>query len=192
VDTVADHGARPRKESGVRTRLDFEQVYAEWFDFIWRSVRRLGVAEDSVDDVVQDVLLVLYRKLPEFEGRSTLKTWIFGIARRVVRDHRRSLSRRGPQDELRESWIDGPDGDQPAEQAARSEAAQIVHAILDELDEDKREVFVLAELEQMTAPEIAEAVDANLNTVYARLRAARQLFERAVQRHRARDERRLG
>jgi RNA polymerase sigma-70 factor (ECF subfamily) len=76
----------------------------------------------------------------------------------------------------------------PHERAAEREAVRQLHAILDELDDEKRAVFVLAELEQMTVPEIAEAVEANLNTVYSRLRAARREFEQAVARHRARDE----
>jgi RNA polymerase sigma-70 factor (ECF subfamily) len=74
---------------------------------------------------------------------------------------------------------------------ARVEAAQLLTAFLDTLDDDKRETFILAELEQMTVPEIAEAVDANVNTVYSRLRAARKAFEQTVSRIRARDEHHL-
>jgi len=63
----------------------------------------------------------------------------------------------------------------------RAEEVRLLHRILDRLDDDKRAVFVLAELEQMTAPEIAEALSVNLNTVYSRLRAARAAFEDALQ-----------
>jgi RNA polymerase sigma-70 factor (ECF subfamily) len=164
--------------------LTLAEVYETQFDFVWRSARRLGVASLHVDDVVQEVFLVVHRRLAEFEGRSALKTWLFGITRRVVRDHRRS-ARRKPAEPLGSL--------EPADQAGMADAqlsqrqeTRALHALLDELDEDKREVFVLAELEQMSGPEIAEALDVNLNTVYARLRAARSAFEQAVVRHHAR------
>jgi RNA polymerase sigma-70 factor, ECF subfamily len=167
--------------------LTLAEVYETQFDFVWRSARRLGVASLHVDDVVQEVFLVVHRRLAEFEGRSALKTWLFGITRRVVRDHRRS-ARRKPAESLGSL--------EPADQAGIADAqlsqrqeTRTLHALLDELDEDKREVFVLAELEQMSGPEIAEALDVNLNTVYARLRAARSAFEQAVARHQARSRR---
>jgi RNA polymerase sigma factor (sigma-70 family) len=75
----------------------------------------------------------------------------------------------------------------PHESAAKSEAVRMLHAILDELEDDKREVFILSELEQMTVPEIAEAVGINVNTAYARLRSARTSFDEALERQRARE-----
>jgi RNA polymerase sigma-70 factor (ECF subfamily) len=94
---------------------------------------------------------------------------------RVAANYRRSLQRRGPLVALRENEPDvRPDA---FESAARANAARIVHAFLDRLDDERRAVFVMAELEQMTAPEIALALSANVNTVYSRLRAARSQFE---------------
>jgi RNA polymerase sigma-70 factor (ECF subfamily) len=172
--------------------LTFDEVYDAHFAFVWRSVRRLGVLEGAVDDVAQEIFLVVHRRLPEFEGRSAVKTWLFGIVLRVVREHRRHLRRKSPHS-LRpeppadpETLSDSPERC-PHESAAKTEAVRALHGILDELDDDKREVFILAELEQMTVPEIADALAVNLNTVYSRLRAARQEFEQAVARHRARD-----
>ncbi len=170
----------------------FEQIYEDYFDFVWRSARRLGIQGDAVDDVVQEVFIIVNRRLPEFEGRSSLKTWIFGVALRVVRDHRRALRRKSPHSLYPDAAIDpelvseGPERG-PHESAAKSEAVHVLRQILDELDDDKREVFVLAELEQMTVPEIVDALGLNLNTIYSRLRAARQQFDEAVARHRARD-----
>ena len=123
-----------------------------------------------------------------------MKTWLFGIVLRVVRQHRRTLRRKPAQ--LGGAAAMDPDVDRvhdaagqgPHEQMAEREAVRTLHAILDELDDDRRAIFVLAELEQMTVPEIAEAVDANVNTVYSRLRAARRDFDQAVLRHRARDQ----
>jgi RNA polymerase sigma-70 factor, ECF subfamily len=180
--------------SGVENRpLTFDVVYEEHFDFLWRSARRLGVHDGAVDDVVQETFLVVHRRLAEFEGRSTVKTWLFGILLRVVRDHRRHTRRKAPHSIRPEAPTDpetlSAGSDQgPHERAAKTEAVRALHAILDELDDEKREVFILAELEQMTAPEMADALGANLNTIYSRLRAARQEFEQAVSRHRARDQ----
>jgi RNA polymerase sigma-70 factor (ECF subfamily) len=163
------------------------EVYETHFDFVWRSARRLGIPSLHLDDVVQEVFLVVHRRLAEFEGRSSLKTWLFGITRRVVRDHRRS-ARRKPAEPL--GVIEPADAAPNADaRMTRDEEARLLHAMLDELDEEKREVFVLAELEQMSGPEIADALDVNLNTVYARLRAARAAFEQAVVRHQARARR---
>jgi RNA polymerase sigma-70 factor, ECF subfamily len=163
------------------------EVYEAHFDFVWRSARRLGIPSLHLDDVVQEVFLVVHRRLAEFEGRSSLKTWLFGITRRVVRDHRRS-ARRKPAEPL--GAIEPADVASAADaRMTKDEEARLLHALLDELDEEKREVFVLAELEQMSGPEIADALDVNVNTVYARLRAARVAFESAVVRHQARARR---
>ena len=165
----------------------FDSVYDEHFPFVWRSVRRLGVAEASVDDVTQEVFLVVHRRLADFEGRSSLKTWLYGVVLRVVRGHRRTLQRKTrPQGGELEA-IEDTTAATPYESAEKAQAVRLLHALLDALDDDKREVFVLAELEQLPAPEIAEATGTNVNTVYSRLRAARREFEEAVARHRARE-----
>lgn len=171
--------------SGVRPQpaTSFEEVYRTRFDFVWRSARRLGVGDDVIDDVVQEVFLVVHRKLAEFEGRSRLETWLFAITRRVISDHRRSARQRRPHTPLPETLAGHGT---PHRDAVRQEAACVLHDFLDSLPDEQREVFVLAELEQMTAPEIAEATGANVNTVYSRLRLAREGFERCVARHRAR------
>jgi RNA polymerase sigma-70 factor (ECF subfamily) len=201
VSTLPSTYTRPDAAAGVASAPttsaasgppSFDEVYEQHFDFLWRSVRRLGVQEGAVDDVVQEIFLVVHRRLPEFEGRSSLKTWLFGVALRVVRDHRRHLRRKAPHSIRPEPPADpealsaSPEHG-PHERMAQSEAVQVLHQILDELDDEKREVFILAELEQMSVPEIAEALGANLNTIYSRLRAGRQEFEQAVARHRARD-----
>ena len=182
--------AERSSESGIRVREappTFAALYAAHFDFIWRTVRRLGVSEAAVDDVVQDVFVVAYRRLDSFEGRSKPRTWLYGIARRVVSDHRRSLRRRKPHTTLQETHASGDAS--PQEVAARAEAAALLHAFLEGLPASQREVFVLAELEQMTAPEIVAATGAKLNTVYSRLRLARRAFERVGARLRATTQR---
>lgn len=172
--------------SSPRSDLRLEDVYEQCFDFIWRSARRMGVPEPSVDDVVQEVFVVAHRRLADFEGRSSVKTWLFGILLRVVSDYRRTQRRKGGLAPLPEVLEDDGSGC-PAAATEQRERVRLLHALLAELDEDKRAVFVLAELEQMTAPEMAESLGVNLNTVYSRLRAARQKFEAALKRHRARE-----
>jgi RNA polymerase sigma-70 factor (ECF subfamily) len=182
--TAPTDAERPPPESAPLP--SFVQIYEQYFEFIWRSARRLGVAEGSVDDVVQDVFVTAYRKLPVFEGRSQLKTWLFGILRHTVQDQRRSR-RRKPTEELTHELVDhvttSPEG-----ALAQAQGSQLLHAVLSELSDDAREVFVLSELEQLSAPEVSAALSLNVNTVYSRLRSARQDFDAALKRLRAREE----
>lgn len=164
---------------------ELARIYEQHFRFVWRSARRLGVGEATVDDVVQEVFLVVHRQLSTFERRSSLKTWLYGILRHVVRNHLRHAGRRR-HEPLEEASVG--DGTSPFEEAARAQAVTLLAELLDELDDDKREVFVLAELEEMSVPEIAEALGVKMNTVYSRLRLARRAVERALDRRRKRDQ----
>ena len=184
--------APPPPGMGPEPHQSFERLYETHFSFVWRSARRLGTPLSNLDDVVQEIFVVVHRRLGAFEGRSSIKTWLFGIVANVVRAHRRALRLKHPQTIERhvrsdsETLADGGLG--PHERAMRAEAAAVVDRLLDALDEDKRAVFVLAELEEMNAPEIATALGIPLNTVYSRLRLARHEFAEAAARHRAHDE----
>jgi RNA polymerase sigma-70 factor (ECF subfamily) len=188
---LAEHDARP-PAADAEQAPSFARLYEEHFSFVWRSARRLGAPEAIVDDVVQEVFVIVHRRLSAFEGHSSMRTWLFGIILNVVRAHRRSLRTKHPHMLSAaptvdvERLVDGAAG--PQEAAMREEATHLVDRLLDELDDTKRAVFVLAELEQMSAPEIALALGTPLNTVYSRLRLARQEFTAAAARHRARDE----
>jgi RNA polymerase sigma-70 factor (ECF subfamily) len=159
-------------------------VYEAHADFAWRSLARLGVRPEALEDAAQELFLVVHRRLPEFEGRSSLKTWLFAIALRVARRHARD-QRRHPSgtsdDEARDP------GHSPHESAQRSEAVRLLYALLEELPQEQREVFVMAELEELPAPQIAELSEVPVNTVYSRLRAARTAFDAGLSRARARD-----
>jgi RNA polymerase sigma-70 factor (ECF subfamily) len=175
----------PRAAPAVETSYD--AIYREHFDFVWRNVRRLGVPEAAADDAVQDVFVVVHRRLAEFEGRSSMRTWLFGILARVARDHRRSRARQANKAEALAAEAQPDSTPTPADLAARHQAAQILERLLDQIDEEKREIFVLVELEQMSVADVADALALNVNTAHARLRAARQQFEGAVTRFRAKE-----
>jgi RNA polymerase sigma-70 factor (ECF subfamily) len=172
-------------------RRSFAAIYEEYFDFVYRTVRRLGVLENAAEDVAQEVFVCVHKNLTEFEGRSSIRTWLFGIARNVAYRHRRTLTRRitttTGDGGLLESAHD-ESAKSAHDLAERSEAARLVDALLASMDDEKREAFVLVELEEMSMPEVAEALGINVNTAYTRLRAARQQFEAALGRHRAKGE----
>lgn len=170
--------------SAAHPPLTFDVVYDECVDFVWRSLKSLGVRDLALDDAVQDVFLVVHRRLAEFEHRSAIQSWVFGIALRVARDVRRREARKGGLAPLDFEVVDHSPG--PHEDAANAETLREVAMVLQALDENKRAVFILAEIEQWTAQEIAQTLGANVNTVYARIRAARREFDAAF--HRRKDE----
>lgn len=179
-------GTRPAVNEEPALRPTAEDAYREHHEFVWRCVRRMGVARDRAEDVVQDVFVVVAQRIDEFEGRSSLRTWLFAIAFRIVQEHRRRMKReRRPVPATTK-----PEPVPPDEQLARIEAARILDELLATLDDDKRAVFVLHELEHMEAAEIAASLGVNVNTVYSRLRLARKKLERALVRHRAKESRR--
>ena len=164
----------------------FEDVYEQHVDFAWRCLARLGVRPEGLPDAAQELFLVVHRRLPEFQGRSSIKTWLFAIALRVARRHQRD--RRRQPAAAGELATTAPDpGRTPHESAQRGEAVRLLYSLLDELTTEQREVFVMAELEELTAPEIATLAEMPVNTVYSRLRGARFAFEQALSRARARD-----
>jgi RNA polymerase sigma-70 factor (ECF subfamily) len=166
--------------------LDWSAFYDEHFDFVWRSLRRLGVPEAAVDDAAQDVFVVAFRRQSEFEGRSSIRTWLFGIAWNRARELVRGTRRRA-EDPLPEVLPPAAGLDQ--EQAAiQREALGLAYRLLDELAPERRAVLLMAEVEEMTAAEIAEISRVPLNTVYSRIRLARRDFEAALKRSRARGQ----
>jgi len=193
---MGQRSVQPTEALGQGTRVaeprpTFAEIYESCFSFVWRATVQLGTPQASVDDLVQEIFMIAYRRQNEFEGRSSLKTWLYGIVFNVVRAHRRELRAKHPQ-ELEGDAPADPDlfadgGPGPDERAARREAGLFLERFLDDLDDDRRAVFVLAEVEQLSASEIAAVVGAPLNTVYSRLRLARQEFSAATARHRARD-----
>ncbi len=180
--------ASPRPGSAS---LDFETLYEENLTYIWRAARRLGIESADLDDVVQEVFVVAHRKLAEFEGRASARTWLFKILVLVVRHHRRTRQRKpghfGAEPLENVDALHAHPGHGPAEAAERAEAIRVLDVLLGMLDVEKREVFVLAEIEQLSSVEIAEVLETNVNTVYSRLRVARQEFQQALTRFQTRE-----
>lgn len=160
----------------------FAEIYAEHSGFVWRNARRLGVPASSAEDVVQEVFIVLQRRLPDFDGRSSLRSWIFGMLVRVVQHYHRRFQRKDAhcvplEHAAAQERASGAPGLTPGEQAEHAERVRLLETLLGQLDEDKRTLLVLSELEEWTLREIAEYLGSNTNTVHSRLRAAKRAFE---------------
>jgi RNA polymerase sigma-70 factor (ECF subfamily) len=165
--------------------MTFQQIYDEHFAFVWRALRRLGVREADTADAAQEVFLVVYRKLAEFEGRSRVSTWLFGICLRVARDRQRLAHVR--REVLDEEGVAAERGGDAVEDIERREALGQLEKALNDMEFDQRVIFAMFELEGMTGEEIAEVVQAPLGTVYSRLRLARESFRRSASRLQARE-----
>jgi RNA polymerase sigma-70 factor (ECF subfamily) len=156
-----------------------QDIMAAHSRYVTRLLRGLGVAEADLPDLRQDTFLVVHRQLPGFEGRSSLRTWIAGIVRRLASDYRaKARHTREQQTETlpeiavaagQQEWLEGCEG------------SRLVSSILSELREEQRAVFVMYEIENRSMLEIALTVDCPVSTAYARLQAAR----RAIREQRA-------
>jgi RNA polymerase sigma-70 factor (ECF subfamily) len=160
------------------SRLSLNDVYRTYAATAWREARRLGVSQDLAEDIMQDVFLIVKRRLPSYDGgRASLAAWVRGITRRVVANHRRTRRRA----EAREQASAAPGQfSSPEEALERKNAAVILRAFLGSLDEDKRTTFELCDIDGLSAPEVASRLGVSVNVVYSRLRRARERFERHV------------
>ena len=161
-------------------QFDFEQIYREHIDYVWRALIHLGVQRSDVPDVAHDVFLIVRRRLSSFEGRSSLRTWIYGICIRTVSDYRNRAFRR------REIAHDEPPEQmQSAGQERDADALRLsaqLNRLLEELSPEQRDVLVLYEVEELPMKEVAEAVGCPLQTAYSRLHAARSTLKAALRR----------
>jgi RNA polymerase sigma-70 factor, ECF subfamily len=153
----------------------FVDVFHTHADFVWRALRRLGLSPADAEDALQEVFLVVHRRLDHYEERGAMRAWLFAISRQVVSHYRRGAQRseRKQQALAREEARQ----DDPHDAFVRGESVAMVRALLSELSEPQAMVFWLAEIEEMTMPEVAAALGINLNTAYGRLRLARKRFE---------------
>ena len=169
---MEEREAHPR---GAVAGLTVASVFEAHGAFVWRSLRSLGVREQDADDVTQEVFVVVHRKLQEFEGRGTIRSWLYSICVRAAHGWRRRAPMRleVPTEELPEpAPVPGAAGVDDDVGAVR--LRDRLHQALAALEPGKREVFVLYELESMSMAEIAQALGVPLQTAYSRLHAARK------------------
>jgi len=162
-----------------------EDIYTRHADFVWRTLLRMGIAQDNVADAVQDVFLIVHQQLEQFEGRCAMSTWLFTICRSVA-NRRHQRARRD-----RENAIDS-DLDEVIDLRAdvgraveHNQNLTLLETILANIEASQRNVFILFELEQMSGEDIALVLGVPLGTVYSRLQLARNAFRQALARHHA-------
>jgi RNA polymerase sigma-70 factor, ECF subfamily len=156
----------------------FVAAYRAHFSYVWRSLARLGIRDADLPDATHDVFVVVHRKLADYDTTRPMKPWLFGICYRTALDRKRKMSswREHPSDTI-EAVAEQPGSDDLVQ--ARQAHATVQRALAT-LDDDKRAVFVLHEIEGLTMPEVAQILEAPLNTLYSRLRLARAAFVAAV------------
>lgn len=158
---------------------DFRRVFDEHLSYVWHSLRRLGVREADLRDQAQEVFLVVHRLLPTYDPARPMRPWLFAIAFRVASAYR--SRERYRKTEALDSEPAGTTLDPEAELEAHERRELFIQA-LERVDFSRRPVFILAEIEGHTMPEIAESLDIPLNTAYSRLRLARDEFRAAAER----------
>lgn len=169
-------------EEGAKTQgtLLFEHVYGQHATFVFRVLRGMGVHPSAVEDAAQDVFVVVHKKLAGFVERAHVRTWLFEIAYRTACQYRRAHVRSAAQRSIVAS--DRCSEDTPQQELERMQLAQLVAEAMENLDDAKRATLVLVDMEELTVPEAAELMKTSVNTVYTRLRRARQEFDAAFQR----------
>ncbi len=158
--------------------LDVRAIHDAHADFVWCSLQRLGIRPADLEDVMQEVFVVVHRRLASFDGSSLLTTWIYGICLRVAAGHRRRawIRRELPTAELPDE--DGtPPSERPDELVAARQARAALDRVLERMDLEKRAVFVMSEIDELPAGEIAAVLGVPVGTVWSRLSAARKQFQ---------------
>ncbi|EDM75056.1 hypothetical protein PPSIR1_38921 [Plesiocystis pacifica SIR-1] len=166
-------------------RAAFEAAYGEHVDFVWRALARHGVERAALEDATQEVFLVAHRHWGAWEGQASMRAWLWGVARRVASTHLRTRNRRARKHGSLVALLSSssrPEAGGGGLDARLDDRARLrtLAAAIDALEPKLREVFVLADLEDMTAPAIAELLGCNLNTIYTRLRRARAKIRAAM------------
>jgi RNA polymerase sigma-70 factor, ECF subfamily len=157
-------------------------VYEAELPYVFRILRQLGAADRDIEDLAHEVFLVVHRRADDYDHSRPIRPWLFGISYRVLSKHRQKRSHRnellgGPLEVAGDIETDAP--------LRRKEALQILDRALDAIEFERRAVFVMHEIDELTMPIIAETLGIGVNTAYSRLRLARDEFAGAVGRLRA-------
>ena len=172
-------GVRPHRLELIRSpeQPAFAEVFKREYGFVWRSLRHLGVPPAELDDAAQDLFVVVFRRWEDYDQSRDIRGWLWGIAQRVARGRRRGEHRH----RRKLALVRFDDVDRRFEQSIeRGDAADFVDQFMSRLSNELRDVFVLVDIEGLTAPEVAHALQLNVNTVYSRLRVGRQRFAEAI------------
>ena len=189
-DSPSQTLAKPPSE--VPAPLDFRSIYERWFDDVSRWIRAMGGPEADREDLVQDVFLVVHRRLPDFDGQN-VAGWLYQIARHRVRDFRRLLWVKHllfGSVPLSESLT--KNGESPAESLETSEKRRTLERLLAKLNESERAAIVLFEIDGYSGEEIAQIQGVPLNTVWARIHKARKKLQAALAKIETSEQRRIG
>lgn len=161
--------------------LEVERVYRDHFRFVWANLRRFGVPREQVEDACHDVFVVVHRRASDFDScQASIRTWVFGIVRRVAADYRRTRQR----SDRKLRRIRSHTVEDPRDSGASSvEARTLASELLGTLDEEHATIFVLSQLYGIPLREIADSLELNPNTVASRLRATRKRLESLAAEH---------
>lgn len=176
--------AAPLNQAVASAAPTFADVFQTHAAYVLGLLGRLGVAAGDIEDVAQDVFVTIHQKLPGFEGRSSLKTWVCGICLRKASGYRRRAHRRH-EFLVAESTERAAASEQPEAAALRHEHVRLLQQALVALPEAQMQVFVLYELEELPMVDVARAVGCRRFTAYTRLRAARRAIREHVERGQA-------
>jgi len=163
--------------------LSFEGLYEQWFADVSRWVRALGAAEADRDDLVQEIFLVVHRRLSDFDGQN-VAGWLYQIARRKVRDHRRLLWVRHLFGKTSQPLVDAmlTTKHSALDELETKQKRELLTQLLEKLNEDQRAAFVLFEIEGNSGEEIAALTGVPINTVWARIHKARKKLQEQAER----------
>lgn len=180
ADSPSDDGPRGDRDDRRAQRPSFDAVYEGEFDYVWTTLRRMGVHESSLADATHDVFVVVFRRLEDFDPTRPLKPWLFGIAYRVASDRRAlAYNRRETPSELPELESASARADVVLEQSQRR---QMVHDALAKVEQGQRAVLIAHDLEDRPMADIAHELEIPVKTAYSRLRLAREALTRALSR----------
>lgn len=172
-DGAPAHGGRAMSTAlPAEPRAMLGRLMREHTPYVWRVLRSLGVHESDLEDVCQETFIIVQRRYHTLESPGALRSWIYGIALRVVSDYRAKAHRRH---EVLSSEPPQPTLHPPQEAALdRKRTWALIDELLARMTEEQRQVFVLYEVEELAMREVSEIVGCPLQTAYSRLHAARK------------------
>lgn len=156
---------------------EFAEAYRAHVDFVWRALARRGVPEEQLEDATQEVFVIMHRRWGAWGPGGSPRAWLYGVVRRVASTQHRARRRRTRKLAALPAPVDPPPIDQHLADRHRLDA---LARVIDQLEPERRDVFVLIDLEGLSAPEAAAALGCKLNTVYSRLRRARASIAQAM------------